>query len=70
MKVNEDLSILCWLKLQKVIKEDLVFIYVRNTVKCGRTDFIPVKIHSYYWDEESPAALSAAQTINSLIATS
>ncbi|MFD2145460.1 Arm DNA-binding domain-containing protein [Mucilaginibacter antarcticus] len=39
MKVNEDLSILFWLKRQKATKEGLVPIYVRITVKGGRTEF-------------------------------
>jgi site-specific recombinase XerD len=71
MKVNEDLSILFWLKRQKATKEGLVPIYVRITVKGGRTEFSSgKKIHPDFWDEESATATSACpdyKLINSYI---
>lgn len=71
MKVNEDLSILFWLKRQKATKEGLVPIYVRITVKGGRTEFSSgKKIHPDYWDEESATATSGCpdyKLINSYI---
>ena len=71
MKVNEDLSILFWLKRQKATKEGLVPIYVRITVKGGRTEFSSgKKVHPDYWDEESATALSGCpeyKLINSYI---
>ncbi len=71
MKVNEDLSILFWLKRQKASKEGLVPIYVRITVKGGRTEFSSgKKIHPDHWDEESATATSGCpeyKLINSYI---
>ncbi|SCW38400.1 site-specific integrase [Mucilaginibacter sp. NFR10] len=71
MKVNEDLSILFWLKRQKATKEGLVPIYVRITVKGGRTEFSSgKKIHPDHWDEESATATSGCadyKLINSYI---
>lgn len=71
MKVNEDLSILFWLKRQKATKEGLVPIYVRITIKGGRTEFSSgKKIHPDFWDDESAQATSGCpdyKLINSYI---
>lgn len=71
MKVNEDLSILFWLKREKATKEGLVPIYVRVTVKGDRDNFSSgKKIHPDFWDEETGTALSGCpdgKMINSYI---
>ncbi|WP_454803747.1 Arm DNA-binding domain-containing protein [Mucilaginibacter phyllosphaerae] len=71
MKVNEDLSILFWLKRQKAIKEGLVPIYICITVKGGRTEFSSgKKIHTDHRDEKYPTATSGCtdyKLINSYI---
>jgi site-specific recombinase XerD len=71
MKVNEDLSILFWLKRLKASKDGLVPIYVRITVKGDRIDFSSgKKINPIFWNEEIAMAESACpdgKFINSYI---
>jgi hypothetical protein len=71
MKVNEDLSILFWLKREKATKEGLVPIYVRITVKGDRDNFSSgKKIHPDFWDDETGTAFSGCpdgKMINSYI---
>jgi site-specific recombinase XerD len=71
MKVNEDLSILFWLKREKATKEGLVPIYVRITVKGDRDNFSSgKKIHPDFWDDETVTAFSVCpygKMINSYI---
>ncbi|OCX54222.1 hypothetical protein BEL04_08155 [Mucilaginibacter sp. PPCGB 2223] len=57
MKINEELSILFWLKRDKGSKDGLVPIYVRITVNGDRDGFSSgKKIHPDHWDEEKGEA--------------
>ncbi len=71
MKINEELSILFWLKREKVLKDGRVPIYVRITVNGDRDGFASgKKIHPDYWDEENATADKACpdhQFINSYV---
>ncbi len=71
MKVNEDLSILFWLKREKATKEGLIPIYVRITVNGDRENFSSgKKIHPDFWNSETETAssnCSDGRLINSYI---
>lgn len=71
MKINEELSILFWLKRDKGSKDGRAPIYVRITVNGNRDNFASgKKIHPDHWDEESATADKACpdhQFINSYI---
>jgi len=54
MKINDELSILFWLKREKGTKDGHVPIYVRITVNGNRDGFSSgKKIHPDFWDEET-----------------
>jgi len=71
MKVNEKLSILCWLNRSKGSNDGLVPIYVRITVNGRRETFSSGrKIDPEYWNEETGLAVKACpdqREINSYI---
>jgi hypothetical protein len=71
MKVNEDLSILFWLKREKKTKGGLVPIYVRITINGDRDNFSSgKKIHPDNWDKQTATATSGCpdgKLINSYI---
>jgi site-specific recombinase XerD len=71
MKINEELSILFWLKRTKTTKDGRVPIYVRITVNGDRDNFSSgKKIHPDHWDEENATADKACadhQFINSYV---
>jgi len=71
MKINEELSILFWLKRTKTTKDGRVPIYVRITVNGDRDNFSSgKKIHPDHWDEETATADKACvdhQLINSYV---
>jgi site-specific recombinase XerD len=71
MKINEELSILFWLKRGKGTKDGRVPIYVRITVNGDRDGFSSgKKINPEFWDEENATADKACpdhQSINSYV---
>jgi site-specific recombinase XerD len=71
MKVNEELSILFWLKREKALKDGRVPIYIRITVNGGRDGFASgKKIHPDAWDEKAAIAgmnCPEYQAINSYV---
>ncbi len=71
MKINEELSVLFWLKKTKQTKEGLIPIYVRITIKGIREEFSSgKKLLLEDWDEDNSKAnptCIAAKAINSYI---
>lgn len=71
MKINEELSVLFWLKKTKMTKEGLIPIWVRITIKGIREEFSSgKKLLLEDWDEDGVKAKSScvdAKAINSYI---
>ncbi|MEO8887307.1 MAG: site-specific integrase [Mucilaginibacter sp.] len=71
MKINEELSILFWLKRGKSTKDGQVPIYVRITINGNRDGFASgKKIDPQFWDEDNAVAEKACpdhKAINSYI---